>query len=294
MIRLTKRRGVPIFIVNGRVSASSCRGYHALRFFFRPVINCIDLVLVQGEADRKRLVSVGADELRLRVMGSVKYDVAEADSTGQERARHVLRTCGFGDDDPVVVGGSTWPGEEEALLGALKALRADHPEIRLVLVPRHAERREEVVAELQVSGFRFVKWTDLDDGESPCEPVDVLLVDTTGELKHFYALATAIFVGKSLTNHGGQNIIEPALFGKPVVVGPNMENFPVVMQDFLQAKAIVQVNDPGELCTALGEFLADAERREAYGGRAAELVRSKRGVVRESVRAIFGEIARSA
>jgi len=191
------------------------------------------------------------------------------------------------------VGGSTWPGEEEALLGALKALRADHPEIRLVLVPRHAERREEVVAELQVSGFRFVKWTDLDDGESPCEPVDVLLVDTTGELKHFYALATAIFVGKSLTNHGGQNIIEPALFGKPVVVGPNMENFPVVMQDFLQAKAIVQVNDPGELCTALGEFLADAERREAYGGRAAELVRSKRGVVRESVRAILGEIARS-
>jgi 3-deoxy-D-manno-octulosonic-acid transferase len=290
MIRLSKRQGVPAFVVNGRVSESSGRGYRALRYFFRPVINCIDRILLQGEADRERLIAVGVEEQRLQVMGTVKYDVAEADSTGEERARQVLRSCGFGDDDPVVVGGSTWPGEEGALLEALKALRTDHPEARLVLVPRHAERRDEVTAELRASGFRFATWTELGEGAEAPEPVDVLLVDTTGELKHFYALATAIFVGKSLTNHGGQNIIEPALFAKAIVVGPNMENFPVVARDFLQADALIQVDDVAGLCAMLGELLADAERREAIGSRAADVVRSKRGVVRESARIVLGAI----
>lgn len=287
MIRLAKRSGVPVFIVNGRISDGSYRGYHALRYFFKPVIGCLDLALLQGEGDRERLDSLGADTGRLRVMGSAKYDVAEADSTGEERAREVLRQCGFGDGDPVVVGGSTWPGEERVLLESLRDLRVDFPSVRLVLVPRHAERRDEVVSELASHDFRFVKWTDIQEDGAPREPVDVLLVDTTGELKHIYALATVIFVGKSLTNHGGQNFIEPALFAKPVVVGPNMENFPVVVRDFLDAEALVQVRDAGELCGALSAFLSDAERREAYGRRAADVVHAKRGVIRESVELIL-------
>ncbi len=290
MIRLTKSNGVPVFIVNGRISESSWRGYRALRLFFRPVINCVDMILLQGELDRERLVSVGADDQRLRVVGTVKYDVAEADSSGEERARQVLRCCGFGDDDPVIVGGSTWPGEEGALLAALKTLRVDHPNAKLVLVPRHAERRDEVLAELRTSGFRFVQWTELDRNTEPREPVDVLLVDTTGVLTHYYALATVIFVGKSLTNHGGQNVIEPALFGKPIVVGPNMENFPVVAQDFLHADALIQVDNAAELTGTVGELLADTERREAMGRRAAELVDAKRGVIRESVRFVLDRI----
>jgi 3-deoxy-D-manno-octulosonic-acid transferase len=169
-------------------------------------------------------------------------------------------------------------------MDAYKSLKAAFPDLGLILVPRHAERRSEVEAEIRARGLTHVRRSVLDStGEPGGDGLDVLLVDTTGELRSFYACATVIFVGKSLTRHGGQNVIEPALFGKAIVVGPNMENFPVVASDMLQARALLQVKDSAGLEEALGSLLGDRDLREGYGERARGLLREKRGAVERSV-----------
>ena len=137
------------------------------------------------------------------------------------------------------MGGSTWDGEEAALLDAYVNLKKEFPKLALVLAPRHVERSEAVLAEVSARRLEVVRRTSLNGSSNP----DVLLLDTTGELKNFFCCADAIFIGKSLTQHGGQNIIEPALCGKPVIVGPNMENFRSVVEDFRQADALVEVRD---------------------------------------------------
>ncbi|MFC1452491.1 3-deoxy-D-manno-octulosonic acid transferase [Verrucomicrobiota bacterium] len=286
LVRLAHAGGIPVILINGRISESSHRGYRAARPFFSRVLRCMDLLLVQTPGDRDRLTSLGADPERVHVLGTAKYDVAERDPEEQEDAEAVLRTAGVSSDCPVIVGGSTWPGEEAALLDAYRGLRRAIPALKLVLVPRHAERAGEVAAEIERAGLVHVLRSGLQPGSAAKTGADVLLVDTTGELKRFYSCATVIFVGRSLTRHGGQNIIEPALFGKPVIVGPNMENFPVVAADFLSAGAMVQVGSAAELTAALESFLSDEGKRMEYGARAAAVVREKKGAVRESLRLI--------
>ncbi len=160
-----------------------------------------------------------------------------------------------------------------------KRLKVGMPDLKLVLVPRHAERRDEVSAVLEEAGLNFLRKTDLDSGKSSGE-ADVLLADTTGEIRGFYAIADVVFVGKSLTQHGGQNFIEPALSAKPILVGPNLENFPVVEKEFLEAKAMVQVQDAGELERELKTLLSDKGHRAVLSERAAGLVQLKSGAAR--------------
>jgi 3-deoxy-D-manno-octulosonic-acid transferase len=225
---------------------------------------------------------VGADAARVTVTGSAKYDVALKEPGQVEKGRAILVAAGFGPEDLVLLGGSTWAGEEDALLDACGRLKGRFPALRLVLVPRHAERRDEVMASIRRGGFRFVQRSTgaTGGGEGPAE---VLLADTTGELKHLYSVATVIFVGKSLTQHGGQNIIEPAVCGKPILVGPNMENFPDAIRDFKAEGAIVQVADAGELETQIGRLLGDAALRQTYGSKAAALVGKNRGALGQMV-----------
>lgn len=284
LIRLAKKADVRLFLVNGRISDHSYRGYRRLRLFTRPLLQQVDLLCVQSEADRGRLLDLGADPSRLHVMGSAKYDMTAADGDGEETARAVLEAAGVTREHLVLLGGSTWAGEEEALLDAYQDLRARFPGLSLVLVPRHAERSEAVQRVIESRGLTVTRRSAVQAGaKPPAAPPDVLLVDTTGELRSFYACATVIFVGKSLTQHGGQNIIEPALCGKPIVVGPNMENFPVVIDDFLAAKALVQVRDAAGLRRALADLLGDAAARAGHGERALRLVRERAGAVRKTV-----------
>jgi len=206
-----------------------------------------------------------------------------------ELIRGVLDAAGFPAEAPVLVGGSTWPGEEHALLEVYDRLHDSVDDLRLVLVPRHFERAAEVERELKAAGVSYVKRSDLEPGCRSERPADVLLLDSTGELVGVYAHASVIFVGKSLSRHGGQNIIEPALFGKPVLFGPNMENFPVVVQDFLAADAAIQVADEEELEVRIRELLSDPADATALGARAADLVISKRGCLERSV-ALIGAL----
>ncbi len=284
MVRLARRRGIPIMLVNGRISEHSYRGYSRLKVFTRPLLSQVDLLCVQSDNDRQRLLSLGGQPDRLHVVGSAKYDLTPSGDGGAEKARKVLETVGITRDHLVLLGGSTWPGEEAILLDIYKTVKTRFPKLVLVLVPRHFERAPEVLKELEVHGVKYVRRSQMTmDQQASSTAPDVLLVDTTGELRGFYACADIIFVGKSLTQHGGQNIIEPAMAAKPVIVGPNMENFAPVMSDFLAAEAMLQVQNGEELKNAIERLLADAGLRKNLSERAARLVREKAGVVKKTI-----------
>ena len=281
LIRYARRQGIPTVMVNGRISEHSFRGYRKIRFITRRLLPQIHWFCVQSAEDRDRLRALGAPADRMEIVGSAKYDVDSTAPTAEARARALLAKLGHRPGQPVLVGGSTWAGEEAALLDFYRAAKKIHPSLWLVLVPRHAERRAEVLEDVRARGLSVVQRTQFPDGApAPAERPDVLLVDTTGELRGFYAAADVVFVGKSLTQTGGQNPIEPAKDGKPVVVGPHMENFPAIAQDFREARAWAQARDADELKALILRLLGDPAERARLGRAAADLVARKAGATR--------------
>jgi 3-deoxy-D-manno-octulosonic-acid transferase len=282
LIRQAKASACSVVLINGRMSDHSFRGYLRFRRLFSPVLNLVDCLCVQGDRDRQRYLALGVASDRVLTTGSAKYDVALKAPGSSEQAALILRMAGMSIDDLILLGGSTWPGEEDALLDYFSEARQRYPGLKLVLVPRHAERRDEVVTAIQQRGLRFIQRSKGMTGNAGEFP-DVLLVDTTGELKHLYTAATLIFVGKSLIQHGGQNIIEPAACGKPVVVGPNMENFADITDEFKAEGGLIQVIDGAGLTRAIDELLGDSSLREEIGSRALALVLKNRGSLNVTV-----------
>jgi 3-deoxy-D-manno-octulosonic-acid transferase len=226
------------------------------------------------------MIAMGARPEAVRPLGTAKYDLPPPAGDAAAAAQAVLRQIGVPAGAKILLGGSTWPGEEAVLCEIYKKLRVNFPSLFLVLVPRHAERRDEVLSAIEGQGLTCSLRSQ---GASPA---DVLVIDTTGELMSFYAAADIVFVGKSLCESGGQNPIEPALFAKPIIVGPNMENFPSVMDDFLLKGALSQVQDIPALEQNIGKLLADPTAREQLGSAAAQLVESRRGAVKRMVESI--------
>jgi 3-deoxy-D-manno-octulosonic-acid transferase len=281
LIRYARKQGIPTVMINGRISEHSFRGYQKIRFITRNLLPRVQWFCVQSAADRDRLLALGAPADRVEITGSAKYDLDPTPPTAIVRAAAVLSKIGMRSGDPVLVGGSTWAGEEEVLLDLALAARDSYPNLMLVLVPRHAERREEVLEEIRKRRMSVVQRSLFPDSAAPlAKRPDVLLVDTTGELRGFYAVADVVFVGKSLTQVGGQNPIEPAKDGKPIVVGPHMENFPAIAQDFREAEAYVQADDVDELKLLILSLLGDSEERTRLGRAAADLVVRKAGATR--------------
>jgi 3-deoxy-D-manno-octulosonic-acid transferase len=298
LLRLARQRHVPIMLLNGRMSAHSYRNYRKVRPLVKETLACFDLLCMQGTEDAQRLRELGADPEKIRVMGSAKYDVTEPAHMDLGPVRALLLQAGFGADTRWLVGGSTWPGEETILLDLYKKLRARDSKTRLALVPRHAERRQAVMADIRKAGLSGAAWSELKTGRLnhtsatdlsgvALAKSDVLLVDTTGELNLFYALATVIFVGKSLTSHGGQNVIEAAAFAKPIVIGPHTENFTAVIADFRAANALIQVPDAAALERVVMELWLDNQAAQAYSRRAEQLVHAKAGAIRASAECLL-------
>ena len=280
LIRLAHRRGVPVILANGRISDRSFARYAKARFISRRLLPMVDLFCMQSQTDADRIISLGAPPDRVRALGTAKYDVATADVSGEAAARALLRAAGVLEGDKIILGGSTWAGEEGLLLDVFKGLKTRYRNLVLVLAPRHAERAAEVVHEIKANMRTLVRRTELKPGNPPrAARPDVFLLDTTGELKNFYSCADVIFIGKSLTQHGGQNIIEPALFAKPIVVGPNMENFKAVMEDFLQAGAVAQIKNLQDLRRTMDDLIADESRRKKMCEAAARVVAEKSGAI---------------
>ncbi len=284
LIRCCAEKACPLALVNGRISHKSFAGYRWLRVFTRRLLPEFNVLCMQSESDRQRVVHLGARPDRTHAVGSAKYELDPRDPEQEAAAARVLQAAGITNDHVLVLGGSTWPGEEEILARWYQAQRDQFPALRLALAPRHAERANEVLALLARLGLRVARRSTIE--QTPEPDADVVLIDTTGELRHFYAHAAIVFVGKSLTAHGGQNMIEPAALGKAVVVGPHMENFAASMEDFKVHDAIVQVTSPAELEAALTDLLAQPGKREALATRAGQHVARKSGAMETTLRAL--------
>jgi 3-deoxy-D-manno-octulosonic-acid transferase len=291
MWRLRERR-IPVFLVNARLSARSFRGYRRAGFLFRPLFAQFAGVGAQGEADAERLLLLGCRPEAVHAVGSMKFDAARLPEKRPLDVPRLLARIGVKPGASILLGGSTHAGEEAILAEIFLRLRQHHPDLFLVLVPRHFERGKEVGRELAARGVRFLYRKSV-GGSSRYQPgaIDCLLVNTTGELRHFYRHATLVFVGKSLTAHGGQNPIEPGALGKPMVFGPNMENFRSIAEAFTSRGGAVQVANALELEQTLERLLSHPEEAAELGRQAIRVVASSRGALDRTVDFITQELA---
>ncbi len=277
IIRALHARHTPIFLVNARISDRSAPGYKRLRSWFGPVLNRMDHIYAQSDLDAARLQAAGCEEKRVTVTGSMKFDVAHRNPMKEEELRNYLTAIGFDPEAPILLGGSTWPGEDAFLLSVYRKALGQVPNLRMILAPRHFEKAGDVETNIQSAGFPCVRKSRTPHPtKAPANAI--LLADTTGELMGYYGLAQTVFVGKSLCEHGAQNMIEPCLCGCATVVGPYTENFRPVMSDLLAQYAIIQGSDRLTTEAALLELLSDAKQREALAARAMLTVDRRRGV----------------
>ncbi len=272
-----RARGVRTVMINGRISLRSYPRYRLVRPFFRRVLADVDRFCMQSEESARRLIDLGAEASRVSVTGSLKFDSLEmpaAASHGKPRER-VLRFFRVSPRRTVIVAGSTMRGEEAAVLRAFGRVKAASPGALAVIAPRQPERFGEVERLARDLGFATMRRSDLPIDAEP--RADVIVLDTIGELAQLYQLATAVFVGGSLADHGGHNILEPAVFGKPIVFGPHMQNFREIADTFLSNGAAVQVPSERELDETLLALVTDPVRRAGLGAAARALVEANRG-----------------
>ena len=277
-----RRYRIPVFLINARVSDRSAPRYKAARWFFGDVLSSFARIFAQSDLDATRLVAAGAPARIVEVTGSFKFDVAHRN---EAKERELREWIGPG---RILLGGSTWPGEDEALLRIYSDIVKSQgcvSQVKLVIAPRHFEKADAVEENIKAAGYDCIRRSRKDSPTPPLphSPTPVYLADTTGELMGLYGIADVVFVGKSLCAHGSQNMIEPCLCGKPTAVGPYTENFRPVMSDLLATDAIRQVKDEREL----GEFVKSSFVDDGgLGARAAAAVERRKGVVPKCVEAI--------
>ncbi|HSH94566.1 MAG TPA: hypothetical protein VK968_10510, partial [Roseimicrobium sp.] len=246
------------------------------------------VVGAQNAADAERLRNLGCGTDAVYITGNLKFDGARPDPVRRLDPEAILRQLGVPAGARVIVAGSTHDGEEAILAEQFQRLRKKFPDLFLILVPRHFERAKAVVADLNARGVKFQLRSEMTpETRRAAGEVDCLLVNTTGELKYFYEVATVVFVGKSLTAEGGQNPIEPAALGKALVFGPNMQNFRPVVATFRERDAVMQVADAMGVEAAFEELLGNPARREQLGRNAAAVVQENQGATQRTVDVIL-------
>ena len=253
-------RRIPLALVNARLSPRSERRYRRFRFFVGPTFRLLDLVCVPERGDIERWTALGVSRNRIHVTGSIKFD-PDVQTQIQSVATSLRDALpDVSPDSLVLFGGSTHRGEEEILARVFLRLREQFPSLRLFIAPRHVERLQEIRAQMGAMPLRVTLASEaLTCGAADA---DCIVLDTTGELQRWYDIATVVFIGKSLTAHGGQNPVEPILAGKPVVFGPHMENFATLAKTLVSNNAAMQVNDTDSLERTVGELLRDSESRQ--------------------------------
>jgi 3-deoxy-D-manno-octulosonic-acid transferase len=289
LLRACRARGVKTIVINGRISSRSYPRYRMIRPFFRRVLDDVDRFCMQSDESARRLIDLGADPARVTVTGSLKFDALElpaATAHGKPRER-VLRFFRLSPSRTVVIAGSTMKGEEAAVLRAFARIKETQPGALAILAPRQPERFGEVERLARDAGFVVVRRSELPIDAEP--RADVVVLDTIGELAQIYQLATAVFVGGSLADHGGHNILEPAMFGKPIVFGPHMQNFKEIADAFLANGAAIQVRSDQELDDTILALVRDPVHRARLGAAARALVEANRGAKSKTL-AVLGEL----
>jgi 3-deoxy-D-manno-octulosonic-acid transferase len=273
-------------MVNGRISARSYPRYRLARPFFRRVLADVDRFCMQSEESARRLIELGADPARVSVTGSLKFDSLKPPLSivhGRPRDR-VLRYFRLSPKRMVIVAGSTSRGEEDAVLAAFQRVKEAAPGAIAIIAPRHPERFGEVERLAREAGFVTARRSNLPIDVEP--RAEVVILDTLGELAQLYQVATAVFVGGSLVDVGGHNILEPAICGKPILFGPYMSNFKEIAETFVQNGAAVQVHSNRELQEAMLSLVTDPVRRARLGAAAKALVEANRGAKDKTLTAI--------
>ena len=286
LLRACRRTGVRTVLVNGRISSRSYPRYRLARPFFRRVLANVDRFCMQSEESARRIIDMGAERDRVVVTGSLKFDSLDLPGGGTpDRGRNrVLRYFRIDARRPVIIAASTLKGEEEPVLEAFQGVRARLPETLLVIAPRKPERFDDVEQIARRGGWNVARRSELPVDSEPRH--DIVILDTIGELAALYQIATAVFVGGSLVDQGGHNILEPAVFGKAIVFGPHMENFAEIARTFVENDAAIQIRSGRELEHALLGLLMDPVRRARLGAAARALVEANRGARGKTMTAI--------
>ncbi len=293
-LRECRSRRVPVALVNGRISKNSFRRYARIKFFMRRVLSDVTLAIMQDDADAERIHALGLPLERLKVSGNLKFDT-ELETEANPLTNELSARFGFEDFlRPLIVAASTHAPEEQILLRAFRqvqlALRANESnklEPRLLIAPRHPERFAEVANLLQSSNLI---WTRRSNPTSPNDKTcEVVLLDTIGELPRVYSLASLVFVGGSITPHGGHNILEPAAAGVSIVTGAHTHNFASITETFLRREAVVQLpavtneQAPDLVARVLADLLMDKDKRHRFGANARRTLQDNRGATERTL-----------
>lgn len=284
LIEAAKRHGAKVAIVNGRLSENSYNGYRRVRPLVKQALRSVDLLAIQDIPTRERFIDLGARRRCTQVTGSLKYDGAET-NRGNARTRELKRLAGFATTETVWLAGSTQAPEEAICLRVFREAFEEHPELRLVLVPRHPERFEEVARLLNESGLDWKRRSQLSPS-SLAPSSSILLVDSVGELGAWWGTADLGFVGGSFGSRGGQNMIEPAAYGVATCFGPNTKNFRDIVATLLNADGARMVENEAALEAFVNACLEMPEEAKALGERARALVTTQLGATARTADAI--------
>jgi 3-deoxy-D-manno-octulosonic-acid transferase len=269
IFRALASNGVPVLVLNGRISERSAEGYKKISFFMKKVFSYVSFFGMQGKVDAERLKGIGATNNEVEVLGNFKFDMSISREMPQWAASL---------ERPVIVGGSTHKGEEEIILSSYRENIERFPGLKLIIAPRHPQRFGEVEDILKSSGLPYVKRSEVDRlTPDNLRNTGIILLDTVGELSSVYGIADIAIIGKSFAGIGGQNPLEPAFWGKPIICGPHMENFPFI-KDFYEEGAAFEV-DQSTLAKKMKELLLAPEKALAAGEKAKKLYARNSGAV---------------
>jgi 3-deoxy-D-manno-octulosonic-acid transferase len=286
-----QQRNIPVVLVNGRVTEGSYRNYLRAAPFTRPMFSRLSAVCAQEKVYAERFIGLGTPAEATSITGTMKFDTAQV-ADRIEGDEELAETLGLKPGEPLWVCGSTGPGEEQIVLDVYRRLLETRPALRLAIIPRKPERFDEVADLIKSAGFELVRRRDVVEGKTGVvSRKAVILGDTMGELRKFYSLATAVFVGRTLVDLGkknhGSDMIEPCALAKPVVVGPYTTNFAEVMNAFREQRAIVEVHTADELYGTLNVWLAEPSAVREMAQRAQNVVRHQQGATQRHIETIL-------
>jgi 3-deoxy-D-manno-octulosonic-acid transferase len=289
VLRTLQRNGIPSILVNGRLSTRSYERQHLgpVRHFYRTMLRTVSMCLMQSDRDVHRIVELGADPARVRRTGNIKFDQPLPQPAAHEGvlSRPLL---GLAEDQPMILAGSTHPEEEEQLLACYRRLVQKFPSLLLILAPRHIERAVQVEAMVHGSGIPVARRSTIGAGSAPARGPRVIILDSRGELALLYREATVAFVGGTLVPIGGHNLLEPAVWGKPILFGPYTDHCAEVARLLIEANGGCRVRDVEELTGELGRLLDNSSRIREMGAAARQVVLENQGALQRSLDIIAG------
>lgn len=283
IFRVCKKAGIPVLVMNGRLSENSFKGYKKADFFIKGVLQCVSMFCMQEQIYAERIKALGVDESRIEVTGNFKFDTRPSDMM-PEWAELVK--------GPLILAGSTHDGEEEIVLSVFNSLRDEFPDLALIIAPRHPERFRKVEELIKKMGFKYIKRSEISQqstvnghqitiNQGTADSRPIIILDAVGELASVYGIADIAVIGGSFIRHGGQNPLEPAFWGKPIICGPHMENFPFI-EDFYKRGGAIKA-DSGGLADVIAELMRSPEKRKAMGEISRAIYDEKSGSIEKSM-----------